>query len=110
MPDLPLDFVEGNRAVAIFNRLRLADVPGTPTMGDAGGDWFRDIVRTLFGARRLEAKPEQLAIHGPAFSSVLGRSVRSGRTLGLEVHQRSLGDHQIGEAEQRVQLPRTRRR
>lgn len=50
VPDLPLDLIEGNRAVAIFNKLRLADVPGTPTMAEAGGDWFRDIVRAMFGA------------------------------------------------------------
>lgn len=42
---------EGERAVAIFNKLRLADVPGTPTMGEAGGEWFREIVRALFGSR-----------------------------------------------------------
>jgi hypothetical protein len=41
---------EGERAARIFNRLRLADVPGTPTMAEAGGDWFRDIVRALFGS------------------------------------------------------------
>ena len=41
---------EGDRAVAVFNKLRLADVPGTPTMAEAGGDWFRDIVRALFGS------------------------------------------------------------
>jgi phage terminase large subunit-like protein len=50
VPDLPLDLVEGSRAVAIFNKLRLADVPGTPTMAEAGGDWFRDIVRAMFGS------------------------------------------------------------
>lgn len=50
VPDLPLDLIEGDRAVAAFNRLRLADVNGTPTMADAGGDWFRDIVRALFGS------------------------------------------------------------
>lgn len=50
VPDLPLDLVEGDRAVAAFNRLRLSDVQGTPTMADAGGDWFRDIVRALFGS------------------------------------------------------------
>jgi phage terminase large subunit-like protein len=48
-PNLPLS-VEGDRAVAVFNRLRLADVPGTPTMAEAAGDWFRDIVRALFGS------------------------------------------------------------
>lgn len=49
VPDLPL-WPEGNRAVAVFNKLRLADVPGTPTMAEAGGEWFRDIVRALFGS------------------------------------------------------------
>lgn len=48
VPDLPLTG-EGDRAVRIFNKLRLADVPGTPTMEEAGGDWFRDIVRAMFG-------------------------------------------------------------
>lgn len=50
VPDLPLDLVRGDRAVAVFNKLRLADVPGTPTMAEGGGEWFRDIVRALFGA------------------------------------------------------------
>lgn len=50
VPDLPIDRVAGERAVAVFNKLRLFDVPGTPTMADAGADWFRDIVRALFGS------------------------------------------------------------
>ena len=50
VPDLPIDTAEGERAVAVFNRLRLADVPGTPRLAEAGGDWFRDIVRALFGS------------------------------------------------------------
>lgn len=50
VPSLPLDLVAGNRAVAVFDKLRLADVPGTPTLAEAGGDWFRDIVRALFGS------------------------------------------------------------
>ncbi len=50
VPSLPLDLVKGNQAVAVFDKLRLADVPGTPTMAEAGGDWFRDTVRALFGA------------------------------------------------------------
>lgn len=51
VPDLPLvDRVAGDRAVAVINRLRLADVPGTPTLGEAGGPWFTDIVRAMFGS------------------------------------------------------------
>jgi phage terminase large subunit-like protein len=50
VPNLPLNTAEGDRAVAVFNKLRLADVPGTPTMAEAGGDWFRDVVRALWGS------------------------------------------------------------
>jgi phage terminase large subunit-like protein len=50
VPPLPLDALAGERSVNIFNKLRLADVPGTPAMAEAGGDWFRDVVRALFGS------------------------------------------------------------
>jgi phage terminase large subunit-like protein len=50
MPDMPLYTERGARAVQALNLLRLADVPGTPTFGEAGGDWFRAIVAVLFGA------------------------------------------------------------
>lgn len=49
VPELPLT-EEGKRAVAIFDRLRLPDVPGRPTLAEACGDWFRDIVAALFGS------------------------------------------------------------
>jgi phage terminase large subunit-like protein len=48
--DLPLDPVEAERAVSIFNKLRLPDVPGQPTMAEGAGEWFRDIVRAAFGS------------------------------------------------------------
>ena len=50
IPDLPLNKVAADRAVAVFNRLRLADVPGNPTLEEAAGDWFRDVVRVAFGS------------------------------------------------------------
>jgi phage terminase large subunit-like protein len=50
VPRLPLNEDEAARAVRVFNRLRLADVPGTPYMAEAAGEWFRDIVRALFGS------------------------------------------------------------
>lgn len=62
VPDLPLFQADASRGVAVFDRLRLADVPGTPRLGpvlpddppelqgDAAGQWFRDIVRALFGS------------------------------------------------------------
>ena len=50
VPNLPLDRQRAARAVAIFNKLRIPDVPGTPTFAEAGGDWFREIVAALHGS------------------------------------------------------------
>ena len=36
--------------MAIFDRLRLPDVPGQPAMAQAAGEWFRDAVRAVFGS------------------------------------------------------------
>lgn len=55
-PDLPLDEQKADHAVAVFNRLRLPDVTGNPTLADAGGDWFREIVRALFGSYDSQAR------------------------------------------------------
>lgn len=50
IPDLPLVRKEADRAVAIFNSLRLPDVPGQPRMQEAAGDWQRDLVAAVFGS------------------------------------------------------------
>jgi phage terminase large subunit-like protein len=52
--DLPLNKAEAAKAISRFNRLKLPDVPGTPTLGEAAGDWFREIVAALFGS--IDAK------------------------------------------------------
>jgi phage terminase large subunit-like protein len=54
VPDLPLDLAEADRAVGIFNNLRLPDVPGQPRLGEAAGDWIRDVVRAIFGSLDAE--------------------------------------------------------
>ena len=50
IPELPLDDEAAERAVGVFNKLRLPDVPGNPSLGDAAGEWMRDIVRAIFGS------------------------------------------------------------
>lgn len=51
MPSLPLFEDEADMAVRLFNQLRLSNVTGAPLLRDACPDWFRDIVRALFGSR-----------------------------------------------------------
>lgn len=41
---------EEARARAIFGRLRLPDVPETPALRDAAGEWFQEIVGVFLGA------------------------------------------------------------
>lgn len=53
--DLPLDVEAGERAVRIFNMLRLPDVPGQPALADSAGEWMRDIVRAAFGSMQTSA-------------------------------------------------------
>lgn len=50
VPDLPLDRALADKAIGIFDNLRLPDVPGQPAMREAAGDWFRDIVGAAFGS------------------------------------------------------------
>jgi phage terminase large subunit-like protein len=53
IPDLPLIESEAKFGLEFFDQLRLPDVPDTPSLGApdfAAGDWFREIVRTMFGS------------------------------------------------------------
>lgn len=44
MAEVPVNDELAAKALAFFNRLRLPDVAGTPSLREACGDWFRDIL------------------------------------------------------------------
>lgn len=50
LPDMPLFEAEADMGLAFYDELRLPDVPGNPRLGDASGQWFRDLVRAVFGS------------------------------------------------------------
>jgi phage terminase large subunit-like protein len=83
VPDLPLDHAEAERAVEIFNMLRLPDVPGQPTMAEAAGEWFRDIIRAAFGS--LMPRP------GPQGGEVMARHVAEVFTLVPKKNSKTTG-------------------
>lgn len=57
VPDLQLLFeAEAERALRVFKRLRMPDVTGTPTNGEACGPWVFDIVRAIFGSYDPKAR------------------------------------------------------
>ena len=50
IPDLPLWHDQAEVALAVYRSMHLADVIGTPTIGEAGDDWLVDMARALFGS------------------------------------------------------------
>jgi phage terminase large subunit-like protein len=80
-PDLPLDEDEAERAVRIFDRLRLPDVAGQPPFGDSG-EWLREnIVRPVFGSldeNGVRRVPEVFALVPKKMSKTTG-----GAAIGL---------------------------
>ncbi|WP_338062604.1 terminase TerL endonuclease subunit [Bradyrhizobium elkanii] len=50
IPDLPLFGDEAEMAREFYDEIQLPDVPGTPRMREASGQWFRDIVSAAFGS------------------------------------------------------------
>jgi phage terminase large subunit-like protein len=49
LPDIEMDVAEAKRAVTMFNKLHLPDVIDRPKMATASGQWFKDIVGSVFG-------------------------------------------------------------
>jgi phage terminase large subunit-like protein len=71
LPDMPLNDEEADLGLAMFDEFRLPDVPGLPMLGDAAGQWFRDLVRVTLrilvpqtSARATSATSSALAPEG----------------------------------------------
>lgn len=56
MADVPVNVDKAAKAVAFFNRLRLPDVPGAPSLAEACGDWFRDILCAFLASEDPDTK------------------------------------------------------
>lgn len=60
VPVLPLFDKVADKALRIFKRLRIPDVTGNPTYGEACGQWVFDFVRAVFGSYDPETKRRML--------------------------------------------------
>jgi phage terminase large subunit-like protein len=49
IPDLPLFEPSAEKALRIFDRLRVPDLPGTPLRKDVSPAWVREYIATIFG-------------------------------------------------------------
>lgn len=50
IPFAPLFPAQAAAGLSVFDELKIVDVPGSPTMGNASRPWIRDFVATLFGS------------------------------------------------------------
>lgn len=56
--DIPINPRKKAKLLAFFNRLRLPDVPGNPTMAEACGEWFKTILVAFFASEDPETHRE----------------------------------------------------
>lgn len=75
--DLPLDDAAAEQAVAIFNMLRLPDVPDQPPLAHAAGEWMRDIVRAIFGSMQTSAEGPEVRQVGEVFILVPKKNAKT---------------------------------
>jgi phage terminase large subunit-like protein len=83
--DLPLDEAEADRAVAMFNKLRVPDAIGQPTLAEAAGEWIRDIVRAIFGS--MQTSPDAYASRqvGEVFILVPKKNAKSTSAAAIAI-------------------------
>lgn len=62
IPDLPLDRARADQALAVFKRLRIPNVPGQPTYGEAAGPETLRFVEAIFGG--YDTATQQRMIRG----------------------------------------------
>jgi phage terminase large subunit-like protein len=60
MADVPVNEERAAKARAFFDRLRLPDVVGQPTMAEACGEWFRDILVAFLASEDPETLQPQV--------------------------------------------------
>jgi len=60
IPDLPLFEAPAEKALRIFKRMKVPDLPGTPTFGEVCDEWVFDFVRVIFGSYDPETKRRKL--------------------------------------------------
>lgn len=75
--DLPIDPVAAENAVAVFNKLRLPDVPGQPELREAAGEWIRDVVRAVFGSMQTAAGVPEVRQVGEVFILVPKKNAKT---------------------------------
>lgn len=93
-PGLPIWKERAEKALRIFKRLKIYDLPGQPTMGEASDQWVFDIVYNLFGAVDPETKRQLIRT---LFLLVAKKNTKSTIAAGIMVTALILNERIGGE-------------
>lgn len=94
IPALPCDEIRAAKALRIFKRLHLVDVPGQPTLGQACEEWVFDFVRAIFGAQDPETKRQLIR---EFFLLVAKKNSKSSIAAGIMLTALILNERALGE-------------
>ncbi len=83
--ELPIDDDAAENAVRIFNNLRLPDVPGNPSLGEASGEWMRDIVRAIFGSMETSTGAYPSRLVGEVFILVPKKNAKTTSAAAIAI-------------------------
>ena len=95
IPDgLPLDEMRAAKALRIFKRLRVTDIPGQPTIGDVFPEWIFDLVRVVFGAYDCETRRQLIR---EFFVLIAKKNIKSTTAAGIMVTALIMNERAMGE-------------
>jgi phage terminase large subunit-like protein len=85
IPHIEVDETHASESVALFDSLRIPDVPGRPTFGEVGAPWGREIVRALFGALDLSDPKQPKRLINELFLLIPKKNSKTTNTAALGV-------------------------
>lgn len=104
IPVLPLDHERAAKALRIFKRLRVKDMPGFPTLGESSPKWVFEFVYTIFGARDAQTKKQVIKAFLLLIAKKNGKSTIAAGIMmtALILNDRADGEFQIIAPTQRI--------
>lgn len=98
LPDnLPIYKPRAEKALRIFKRLRLVDMPGKPTLGEVSPEWIFDLVYAVFGCYDPVAREQLLQEIFVLISKKNGKSTIAAGIMvtALIMNERAMGEYLI---------------
>lgn len=94
LPRLPLDQDRAAKALRIFKRLRVVDIPGKPTLGEVCAPWVFEFVEAIFGAFDAETRRQLIR---EFFLFVAKKNAKSTLAAGVMLTALIMNERHAGE-------------